>query len=139
MAALVPELYVSDVAASLDFYTRLLGFTVRYARADEGFAYLERDGAELMIEQPGSGRAWLVGSLEHPYGRGISLQIATRDVVRLYETLESTAEIVQPIERKTYARSRDSIEVDQFVIADPDGYLLRFSEVIAVIPKLRHA
>jgi hypothetical protein len=48
---LVPELYCSDFARSLKFYTGVLGFFVRYDRPEQRFAYLERDGAELMIEQ----------------------------------------------------------------------------------------
>jgi catechol 2,3-dioxygenase-like lactoylglutathione lyase family enzyme len=48
-ARLVPELLVSDFAASLDFYVRVVGFAVRYDRPAEKFAYLDLDGAELMI------------------------------------------------------------------------------------------
>jgi catechol 2,3-dioxygenase-like lactoylglutathione lyase family enzyme len=50
-AALVPELYVSDLDASLTFYARF-GFVVRYARPAERFAYLAREEAELMLEEP---------------------------------------------------------------------------------------
>src|SRR6202165_2051347 len=60
-ARLVPELVCSNFAESLRFYTELLGFSVRYSRIDERFAYLERDGAELMASSPlvriGFGRA----------------------------------------------------------------------------------
>lgn len=38
---MVPEIDVSDFAVSLDFYTRVLGFKVRFARHDPEFAYLE--------------------------------------------------------------------------------------------------
>ncbi|WP_273185913.1 VOC family protein [Hyphomonas adhaerens] len=37
-AALVPELYVSDLAQSLDFYCGALGFSVVYQRPEERFA-----------------------------------------------------------------------------------------------------
>jgi catechol 2,3-dioxygenase-like lactoylglutathione lyase family enzyme len=49
---LVPELVCSDLARSLDFYVGVLGFAVVYERTEERFAYLEREGAELMLEQP---------------------------------------------------------------------------------------
>jgi catechol 2,3-dioxygenase-like lactoylglutathione lyase family enzyme len=61
-ARLVPELSCSDVARSRDFYTRLLGFTVLYDRPEDGFAYLTREGAEIMLEQQSDG--WRVGVLE---------------------------------------------------------------------------
>ncbi|MGB2177889.1 MAG: VOC family protein, partial [Hyphomonas sp.] len=46
-AALVPELYVSDLERSLDFYCGALGFSIVYQRPAERFAYIERGGAEL--------------------------------------------------------------------------------------------
>jgi lactoylglutathione lyase len=56
-AKLVPEFVCSNFAESLRFYIELLGFRVLYSRPEERFGYLERDGAELMIEQSvGQGR-----------------------------------------------------------------------------------
>jgi len=36
--ALVPELSITDFAKSLDFYERILGFSIVYQRQEEGFA-----------------------------------------------------------------------------------------------------
>lgn len=75
MACLIPELICSDLQASLEFY-RLLGFRIRYERPEERFAYLERDGADLMLEQPTDHeRVYPHAPLAHPYGRGINLTI----------------------------------------------------------------
>jgi hypothetical protein len=49
--ALVPELYVSDLAQSLKFYISLLGFRIEYERVDEQFAALSLGAAHLMLEQ----------------------------------------------------------------------------------------
>lgn len=68
-AALVPELIVSDIEASTRFYVDVLGFGVRYERVEERFVYLEREGAELMLEQS-TGRRFLDGELEQPYVAG---------------------------------------------------------------------
>ena len=68
-AVLVPELYVSDLARSLAFYCGALGFRMVYERSEERFAYIERNGAEFMLEEP-VGRTWLAGPLEAPFGRG---------------------------------------------------------------------
>ena len=51
VSRLVPELICSDLAPSLCFY-QLLGFEVAYERPRERIAYLKRDGADLMLEQP---------------------------------------------------------------------------------------
>ena len=51
-ARLVPELLVSDIGRSLDFYLRVCDWRVLWQRPEEGFAYLGREGAELMLEEP---------------------------------------------------------------------------------------
>ena len=82
LAALVPELVVSDFERSLAFYTGVLGFRLLYGRPEERFAYLECEGAQIMIEQP-TDRTWITGPLEAPFGRGINLQIACSDAAAL--------------------------------------------------------
>ena len=133
-AALVPELYVSDLARSLAFYCDLAGFAVRYQRPEEAFAYIALGNAEVMLEEP-VGRTWLTGALERPFGRGINLQIAVPDADRLFGVFcEAGATIINELEQKSYLRRRDTISVRQFVVADPDGYLLRFAQIISEQP-----
>lgn len=129
-AALVPELYVSDLARSLDFYCGALGFSIVYQRPAERFAYIEREGAELMLEEP-VGRTWLAGPLEAPYGRGVNFQIIVEDAAALRDTaLAAGAPLIQDLEEKTYLRDDEPVRVRQCVVQDPDGYLLRFSELL---------
>lgn len=132
--SLVPELYVSDFDYSLEFYTAVLGFRVGYARPTEKFAYLEREDAALMIEQP-IGRTWLAGPLEKPYGRGVNLQIGVTSADTLHRAVQAAGVVtLQSLEQRDYGRAADMVTVRQFVIADPDGYLLRFSETIGARP-----
>ena len=127
-ARLVPELVCADFARSLAFYTELLGFAVRYARPEERFAYLEREGAELMIEQA-VGRAFLAAPLEYPYGRGVNVQIEVAAVAALYARVGAAGcPIYLPLEERWYRRDRDEVGNRQFIVLDPDGYLLRFFE-----------
>jgi catechol 2,3-dioxygenase-like lactoylglutathione lyase family enzyme len=133
-ARLVPELYCSDFDRTLHFYTDLLGFTVLYARPEERFAYLEREGAELMIEQPVE-RAFVVGDLAYPYGRGINLQIEASDVESLYEQVKASgSRIYLQLEDRWYRRDDVLLGNRQFVVLDPDGYLLRFFEDLGQRP-----
>jgi len=62
--ALVPELLVTDIEESLAFWRDLCGFTLKYARPDEGFAYIVRGSAHVMLEQAGLGRNWVTGALD---------------------------------------------------------------------------
>jgi catechol 2,3-dioxygenase-like lactoylglutathione lyase family enzyme len=127
---LVPELYCTDLERSLRFYRETLGFSLCFARPEERFAYLERDGAQLMLEQLTSeGRAWLAGPLEPPFGRGINLQILVRDVDSLHASVvASGAHILVPLEERWYRRNDVLLGQRQFVVLDPDSYLLRFAE-----------
>lgn len=129
MTALIPELYVADLDASLAFYAAL-GFAVVYRREEERFARIARGGAEIMLEEP-RGRTWLLAPLAHPRGVGVNLQITVADADALFAARPDGAAVVLPPEVKRYARRNDVLTVRQFVVADPDGYLIRFSEVTA--------
>jgi catechol 2,3-dioxygenase-like lactoylglutathione lyase family enzyme len=131
---LVPELLCSDLARSIDFYVRVLGFAIVYQRTEERFAYLEREGAELMIEQP-TARRLVAGDLEAPYGRGINLQIEVSDVEALYDTVQkAVAPIFLSLEERWYRTGNQALGNRQFVVQDPDGYLLRFFQDIGTRP-----
>lgn len=133
-ARLVPELVCSDFERSLQFYTAVLGFEVVYARHGERFAYLDREGAQIMLEQP-TERGFVNGELSQPYGRGVNFEIEVSDVDTLYERVRAAgAEIWLPMEEKWYRR--DGVEVGnrQFIVADPDGYLLRFAQDLGERP-----
>src|SRR5271163_4816214 len=69
-ARLVPELLVTNVNDSLRFWRDVCGFRVVFDRMDEGFAYLDLGGAQIMLEERGRGRNWITGPLEAPLGRG---------------------------------------------------------------------
>jgi catechol 2,3-dioxygenase-like lactoylglutathione lyase family enzyme len=128
--ALIPEIDVSDLDRSLAFYVGVLGFHVRYARPEERFLFLEREGAELMLEEAaGPGRRFRTAPLEAPFGRGVNFQIAARDVEALSRRVtEAGATLVIPLETRWYRVSDRFRGNRQFVVADPDGYLLRFFE-----------
>ena len=125
-ARLVPEFAIDDIGRSLAFYVGILGFRILWERPEEGFAYLEREGAELMLDVPGA-RPWIAGPLEHPYGRGVSLQIEVSNVDALYAAvLAANAPIFLAMEEKWYRAGDILLGNQQFIVLDPDGYLLRF-------------
>ena len=81
--SLVPELSIIDFKKSLDFYTRILGFSIEYQRAEEGFAFLSLGDAQIMIDQIGESRTWQTGEMKHPLGQGINFQIRV-DAARVF-------------------------------------------------------
>ena len=126
--AIVPELDVSDLDRSLAVYLDILGFHCRFHRAEEKFAYLVRERAHLMLEQAGGpGRRFDTAPLEYPFGRGINLQIAVSDVDALYAAVQRAGLTIRiPLEERWYRQDAAEAGNRQFVLADPDGYLLRF-------------
>ncbi|HEV7434501.1 MAG TPA: VOC family protein [Pseudorhizobium sp.] len=126
--ALVPELAVSDWGKSRSFYCDVIGFAVRYERPEEGFSYLVLDGGELMIDQIGLGRTFTVAGapIERPYGRGLNLQLRVPDLDVVLRRLElANIPLYLPLEEKWYRRDGKEVGNRQFVVADPDGYLVR--------------
>ncbi len=131
-SALVPELVVADLALSLAFWCDLIGFRVLYARPEERFAYLRLDGAEvigpevMLEERDPEGRQWLTGPFVPPLGNGINLQIAVPDAAAILARLQTAGwRLVLPPEDRWYRAGRVETGQRQFVVADPDGYLLR--------------
>ena len=125
---LVPELVCADFRASLAFYRDLLGFTRLYGRQDPDFAYLERERAQLMLEQHDDG-SWMTGDLERPFGRGINLQIEASDLTPMLDRLAAARWPLYRAPEEAWYRVEDRLEGQrQFLVQDPDGYLLRFCQ-----------
>ena len=125
---LVPELLVTDLATSLHFWVTLCGFEVLYERPLEGFAYLRSGTAHLMLEQVGAGRNWIPGALERPLGRGINFQIMVPAISVLVDSLAAAEwPLFMAPETKWYDTGETQAGVAQFLVQDPDGYLVRFS------------
>jgi uncharacterized glyoxalase superfamily protein PhnB len=101
---LVPELDVTSLATSLRFYAEVLEFRMLFERSAERFAYLERDGLELMIQEAtGPGRRFRTAPLEFPYGRGVNFQLRVEDVDAVHaRAVEAGVTIVLPIEERWY-------------------------------------
>ncbi len=137
-AKLVPELACSDLPTSLAFYCEALGFQCRFFRPEDGFAYLDWDGAQIMLEQQET--AWRTADLEKPYGRGINLQIEVEDVGIVIARLKA-AGITLFQEAQTAWYREDAIEHGQIecLVQDPDGYLLRFIQPLGTRPAQEEA
>jgi catechol 2,3-dioxygenase-like lactoylglutathione lyase family enzyme len=128
VSSLIPELDVSDLDRSLKFYVDVIGFGVLYDRPEERFAFLDLDGARLMLEEAaGPGRRFRSAPLERPYGRGVNFQIEVANVDAMHERVRKAGfDPIVPIEKRWYRRDEIESGHRQFVVADPDGYLLRF-------------
>ncbi len=126
---LIPELSVTNFKRSLHFYTKVLGFDISYQREEEGFAFLVLGEAQMMIDQIGIGRDWKTSELKYPLGRGINFQIKVENLDTLLGNIRKEGlSLFLVTEEKWYRKGNKEVGNRQFLIQDPDGYLLRLAE-----------
>jgi len=124
---LIPELSVSDINRSTEFYTKILGFKIEYQRKESKFAFLSLHGSQIMIEEINGN--WETGKLERPFGRGINFQMDVPDVDELVAALKKNEYPIKMMPRENWYRAgKKMFGNKEFLVMDPDGYLLRFSK-----------
>lgn len=142
---LVPELYVTDIRKSVAFYCDILGFKLEYERPESGFAAVSFKGSRLMLEQtpsllPASDEALEKGQgrtaeLVFPFGRGINFEFAIADLEAVHTRIKHyNYPIRLDVHEKWYRVGDTKAGVRQFLVQDPDGYLLRFQQAIGTRP-----
>ena len=122
---LIPELSVTNINKSKQFYTSI-GFKIMYERIQDKFCFLELEGNQIMIQEENN--VWNVGEMEYPFGRGINISMTVKNVEKLYNNLKNQKiKIFQELEINNYKVNEKIYEDKEFLIQDPDGYLLRFN------------
>lgn len=123
--SLIPELSVTDINKSKEFYLNL-GFKIKYERPENKFCFLELEQNQIMIEQINDN--WNTGSLEYPFGRGINISMSISNVEELYNNFKNkNIKIFKELEVHTYRVDDKEYQDKEFLVQDPDGYLLRFN------------
>jgi catechol 2,3-dioxygenase-like lactoylglutathione lyase family enzyme len=113
-----PQLLVADLEASIAFYTRVLGFEVRF-RYEDFYAGISKDGHSIHLKQiePDTG--------ERKRGKtneDLDITFALEDIGRLYDQLQGAPiQFIQSLRDMPYGR--------EFYVSDPDGHILAFLEV----------
>jgi catechol 2,3-dioxygenase-like lactoylglutathione lyase family enzyme len=119
-ARLVPEFDVFDLERSKSFWCDILGFQIAYQRPENLFMYIELQGAQVMLNQRNGN--WETGPLERPLGRGINFQIFV-DALKQHKWA-----LFRECHDAWYRIAGEERGNRQFLVQDPDGYLLRFAE-----------
>ena len=115
--SLQPMLRTKDFKATLDFYTRRLGFQCESLSEADGWASLRRDSVHLMIAAPNA---------HHPFDKASftgSLYFNVDDVAALWAAVKDWAEVCYALEEFSYG-------MREFAIFDNNGYLLQFGTSI---------
>ncbi|MET4257205.1 catechol 2,3-dioxygenase-like lactoylglutathione lyase family enzyme [Bradyrhizobium sp. S3.12.5] len=126
-ADLVPELSVSDIQASLAFWRDLLGFEIAYDRPDARFAYLVRGRLQVMLCER-NGR-WETAEMQRPLGRGINFQMVVDGIDTILSALDGAKwQLYEPPNEVWYRVGDRDVGQREFLVQDPDGYLIRLVE-----------
>lgn len=133
-APLIPELNVSDLGRSLAFYCDVIGFRILFDRRDEKFCFIDLGGAQLMLEEVAAPYAsGLAMGAEPPvYGRVMHFEIQVPDIDAVYErVLRTGIPTLLPVHERHYRTGETMVHVRQFVVAGPDGFVIRPQVMLA--------
>ncbi len=124
--ALIPELTVSDINKTKEFYIDILGFQIEFERPEDKFIFLSLGKVQMMFEQYHK-TGWNVAELKYPYGRGVNFEIGVSDIDKLYDkVLKAGVEPYRELKINVYTVDGKETKQKEFLIIDYDGYLLRF-------------
>lgn len=125
---LIPELSVSNLNKSLEFY-RAIGFKIEYDRPENKFAFISLEDSQFMLQELFGNDKWNLENLKYPFGNGVNFQIEVKNVEKIYNKLkEINYPIAFEMEENWYRENDKFLGNKEFLVQDPDGYLLRFCE-----------
>ena len=125
---IIPELSVTNLENSLKFY-QTIGFKIEYERVENKFVFLSLGEIQFMLQEISKDDKWNVAPLEYPLGNGINFQREVENVDRIYNALkENNYKIAFEMEENWYRQDDKLLGNKEFLVQDPDGYLIRFSE-----------
>jgi catechol 2,3-dioxygenase-like lactoylglutathione lyase family enzyme len=128
---LIPELSVSNFKKSINFYVNILGFKIEYQRKNPDFAFLSFQKSQIMLQEIND--IWNTAKLEKPFGRGINFQIEVKKIQPILNNLKkNNYPIFMEPKENWYKKDNQFLGNKEFLVQDPNGYLLRFFEDLGV-------
>ena len=129
----IPELSVTNLENSLKFY-ETIGFKMKYNRPENKFAFISLGKIQFMLQELSNNDKWNIAPLIYPFGNGINFQLEVNNIDKIYNKLkQNDYKISFEIEENWYRQDNKLLGNKEFLVQDPDGYLLRFSEDLGEI------
>ena len=114
-----PQILVTDISRSIEFYTKKLGFNVDFLYEDF-YAGIIKNGYSIHLKL---GKPSTKERKNKRENEDLDIVFSVEDVEDLYtELVNKSVEITQPLHDRPYGK--------EFYIADPDGYILAFLEEV---------
>ena len=84
-----------------------------------------------MLQEISENDNWSLAPLKYPFGNGINFQLEVNNLDQIYNSFKNSGyNITYDIEENWYRQDDKLLGNREFLIQDPDGYLLRFFEDI---------
>jgi catechol 2,3-dioxygenase-like lactoylglutathione lyase family enzyme len=113
-AQLAVEIYVSNLKRSLAFY-KALGFSIE--RSDDTFAVMRWESSYIFLDQ----RNQVASTLDLPVA---NVRVVVNHIDVLWEQVQAAnMRVIDMLTTQTYG-------LRDFTIADPDGFGVRFAQII---------
>lgn len=133
-AAGMAEMMVTDHPASVAFWCGVLGFGVAFERPAQKLSCLAHpDGAQAMLYARDGD--WETGPMERPFGRGLVVQVYVTDAVAAAARVRAAGVPFYVEPREKWRDWGDRLGGQrEFLVQDPDGYLVMVAERIGERP-----
>ena len=114
-----PQLYVRDIGASTDFYSRLLGFSIAFVYGDPPFyGHVVRDGARLNLRHVDDP---VIDPKRRDREQLLAASIAVESAAALFDEYRAAGvDFAQPLRTEEWG-------AETFIVRDPDGNLVLFA------------
>lgn len=112
-----PQLVVTDIEDSLDFYTKKLDFEIDF-RYEDFYAGISKDGWSIHLKK---GNPLIEERENKRINKDLDIVFSVDGIEQLYENyVNRSVEIIQPLRDMPYGK--------EFYVVDPDGYIISFLE-----------
>lgn len=110
-----PQLLVTDISRSIEFYREKPGFDIEF-QYEDFYAGIVKDGCSIHLK---SGRPSMDERKNKRNNKDLDIVFSVDGIEDLYENLSNKSiDFVQPLREMPYGK--------EFYVADPDGYIIAF-------------
>lgn len=112
-----PQLLVTDIDRSLEFYLKKLGFEIDF-RFEDFYSGIIKDGYSIHLK---SGKPSFEERKNRRNNENLDIIFSVDNIEGLYEEFSNNfVELIQPLREMPYGK--------EFYVIDPDGYIIAFLE-----------
>ena len=126
LKSLTPNLMVTNVNETIDFYIKTLDFELLQTVPEEGaldWGFVKKDEVMIMFQKDHSIQEEYPALKGLNTGGALTLYIRVENVSEWYEKIKDQVKLIKPLNKTFYG-------ANEFAIQDPNGFILTFSDIL---------